>query len=107
GERVSGIKAELASLAELPVQITDRRNKILTEVGHAETARKAAADKLAEATNSLREADRAVREAQGGLSSARETKARVEARLEAARERRADYARLIREIFECQPQEVF
>lgn len=105
-ERLNGIRVELASLAELPDKIADRRNKILNEIGQAETARKAAADKLASATNALREADRAVREAQSGLSSARETRARVEARLEAARERRAEHARLIRENFECQPDEV-
>ena len=31
-ERLSGIKAELASLAGLPAKIADRRNKILNEV---------------------------------------------------------------------------
>ncbi len=105
-DRLSGIKAELVSLADLPGKIADRRAKILNEIGQAEGARKAAADKLAEATNALREADKAVREAQTGLSAARETRARVEARLEAARERRGEYARLIRENFECQPEEV-
>ncbi len=105
-ERLSGIKEELASISDLPAKIADRRNKILNEVSQAETARQAAADKLAEATNALREADRALREAQSGLSTARETRARVEARLEAARERRAEYAHLIRENFECQPEDV-
>ncbi len=52
-ERLSGIKSELASLADLPAKIADRRAKILNEIGQAETVRKAAADKLAEATNSL------------------------------------------------------
>ena len=78
----------------------------MNEISQAESARKAAADKLAEATNALREADKALREAQTGLSAARETRARVEARLEAARERRAEYAHLIRENFECQPEDV-
>ena len=105
-ERLSGIKAELASASELPAKIADRRNKILNEIGQAEAARKAAADQLASATNALREADKALREAQSGLSTARETRARVEVRLEAARERRAEYAHLIRENFECQPEEV-
>jgi chromosome segregation protein len=105
-ERLSGIRAELETLKDLPAKIADRRNKILNEIGQAETARKIAADKLAEATNTLREADKAVREAQAGLSTARETRARVEARLEGARERRGEHARLIRENFECQPDEV-
>jgi chromosome segregation protein len=105
-ERLSGIKEELASISDLPAKIADRRNKILNEISQAEAARQAAADKLAGATNALREADKALREAQSGLSTARETRARVEARLEAARERRAEYAHLIRENFECQPEEV-
>jgi chromosome segregation protein len=105
-ERLSGIKAELASLADLPAKIAERRNKILNEISQAEAARKAAADQLASATNALREADKTLREAQSGLSAARETRARVEARLEAARERRAEQARLIRENFECQPEDV-
>ena len=46
-ERLSGIKAELASASDLPAKIADRRNKILNEISQAEAARKAAADKLA------------------------------------------------------------
>ncbi len=105
-ERLGAIKEELASIADLPDRIADRRNKILNEIGEAETQRKAAADKLAEATNSLRDADRALRDAQAGLSSAREARARIEARLESARERRGEYAQAIRDAFECQPGEV-
>jgi chromosome segregation protein len=105
-ERLSGINNELASLRELPAKIAERRGKILNEIGQAEAVRKAAADKLAEATNMLREADKALREAQSGLSTARETRARIEARLEAGRERRAEYAAMIRDNFECQPADV-
>jgi chromosome segregation protein len=105
-ERLGGIRSELSSLADLPAKIANRRNKLLNEISQAEGVRKAAADKLAEATNSLREADRALREAQSGLSSSRETRARIEARLEAARERRAEYATMIRDNFECQPENV-
>jgi chromosome segregation protein len=105
-ERVAAIKADLAAAAELPAKIADRRGKILNEISSAETARKAAADQLASATNALRDADRALREAQTGLSSAREGRARIEAKLESARERRGDQARLIRETFECQPEDV-
>ena len=105
-ERLSGIKTELSSLAELPAKIAGRRSKILNEIGQAEAVRKAAADKLAEATTMLREADRTLREAQSGLSTARETRARIEAKLEASRERRAEYAAMIRDNFECQPGDV-
>ncbi len=105
-ERLGAIRSELADLASLPQKVAERRNKLLNEIGHAEAARKAAADQLAAATETLREADRALREAQANLASAREAKARIEARLEAARERRGDHARLIRETFECHPGEV-
>lgn len=105
-ERLNGIRAELAEIEDLPQKVAEHRGKLLTEIGNAEAARKAAADQLAVATESLREADRVLREVQASLASARETKARVEARLEGARERRADHARLIRETFECQPEEV-
>ena len=105
-ERLGGIKAELDEISGLPAKIAERRAKILNEIGQAEAARKAAADKLAEAANSLREADKALREAQSGLVSAREARARIEARLEAARERRTEYAAMIRDNFECQPGEL-
>ncbi len=105
-ERTEAIRRELVDLAALPAKIADRRNKILSEIGTAETARKAAADQLAASMNALREADKAVREAQLGLAAGREMKARAEAKLEAARERRGDQSRLIRETFECHPGEV-
>ncbi len=47
-ERLGGIKSELLSLADLPAKIAERRAKILNQIGQAEEARKAAADKLAE-----------------------------------------------------------
>jgi chromosome segregation protein len=46
-----------------------------------------------------------MRGAQSALSEAREARARIEAQLEAARERRADQARLISEQLECAPEE--
>ena len=70
----NGFPASRKSLppsATCPSKIADRRNKILNEISQAEAARQAAADKLAGATNALREADKALREAQSGLSTAR------------------------------------
>jgi chromosome segregation protein len=103
--RVKEVRAELSELADLPATVADRRQKLLNEIGKAETERKAAADQLAAAENMLRDCDRALRDAQGSLGTARENKARIEERLEAARERRGDQARAIREHLECSPEE--
>ncbi|MDX2263670.1 MAG: chromosome segregation protein SMC [Hyphomicrobiales bacterium] len=99
--RVAEVRGELTALAELPAQVAERRNRLLTEIGKAEGERRAAADKLAAADTMLRESDRALRDIQANLGAARETRARVEARLEAAREKRADLVRLTREQLEC------
>ncbi len=103
--RVGEVRTELAALADLPAQVAERRNRLLTEISKAEGERRAAADKLAAAEMALRDSDRTLREIQGSLGAARETRARVEARLEAAREKRADQVRLTREHLECSPED--
>ncbi len=99
--RLAEARTELARLAGLPAAVAERRQKLLNEVTRAEAERKAAADALASAETAMRDSDRALRDIQAKLGGARETKARVEARLEAARERRADQVRLTREHLEC------
>jgi len=105
-ERLAEVRRELADLAELPAKIEERRQKILNELSQAEVARGEAANRLAEAENAVRDHERALREAQEALATAREERARIEARLEAARERRRDHARHIRETFECSAEDV-
>ena len=53
----------------------------------------------------LKAQDKALRAVQEKLAEAREGKARGEARLEAARERRSEMAHTIREQLECAPEE--
>jgi chromosome segregation protein len=103
--RFTELRAELDGLADLPARVMERRQKLLNEIGQAETARKAAADALAAAENTQREQERAVRQAQAGLGEAREQKARIEARLEAARERRGVHVKQIADALECAPEE--
>jgi chromosome segregation protein len=105
-QRLGEVRAEIETLRELPVKIEARRQKILNEISDADRRRKEAAIKLAEAEHAVRDQERAIREAQSQLSQAREQRARIEARLEAAREKRRDQARAIRELFECSAEDV-
>ena len=77
----------------------------MNTIAEAERDRSKAADDLAEAETALLEQDKALRAVQERLSSAREGKARSEARLEGARERRSGLSRLIREQVDCAPEE--
>ncbi|WP_088348049.1 MULTISPECIES: chromosome segregation protein SMC [Rhodomicrobium] len=104
-ERLGEIRREMAELGELPVKIEERRQRILNELSQAEEQRRLAATTLAESEHAVREQERALREAQSALGKAREERARIEARLEAAREKRQDQARMIREMFECSAEE--
>jgi chromosome segregation protein len=104
GTRKSETTTDLETLAKLPAEIEERRAKLMDAIAEAESERSKAADELAEAETALREHEKAVRAVQESLSSAREDKARSEARLEAARERRTSLSRLIREQIDCAPE---
>jgi chromosome segregation protein len=105
GARKAETTADLDALAKLPAEIEERRGKLMNTIAEAERDRSKAADDLAEAETALREQDKALRAVQERLSSAREGKARSEARLEGARERRSGLSRLIREQVDCAPEE--
>ena len=77
---------------------------LLSELSRADAERQTAADALAAAEGGIRAATQALRTAQGEVSQARETNARIETRLESARQRRQDEARRIRETFEVAPE---
>ncbi len=77
----------------------------MSALADAEPERKEAADKLATADAALRAAVQALRAAQDEVSSARESKARTEARLEGARNRRQEEARRIRETLDVAPEQ--
>jgi chromosome segregation protein len=79
---------------------------LISEVEAAETARRAAADQLAQAENALAEADRDARSALEAMSAAREEAARAEERFEGAKRRLADVAHEIRDMLEVEPNAV-
>ncbi len=96
--------ADLAALANLPVEIEQRRTKLLDAIAAAERERSKAADDLAIAETTLKQREKSLRDVQEKLSAAREGRARAEARLESARERRSEAARAIRDQLDCAPE---
>jgi len=96
--------ADLATLADFPAEIEQRRAKLFDGIAAAERLRTRAADELAVAETALKDREKALRDVQERLAEVRETRARNEARLEAARERRSDTARAIREQLDCAPE---
>ncbi|NBN78935.1 chromosome segregation protein SMC [Microvirga tunisiensis] len=78
---------ERQELIEAPEDIEMRRREVLTALGKAEEARRAADDELVRAESAQSEVDRQAREALEQLARAREAGIRAEERLEAARQR--------------------
>ena len=103
-ERAGATSAELDGMTDLPGKLNARREILLNTVGSAEAERSQAADELAAGETTLNEARRALKGAQSSVTSGRETRARVEAHLENARQRRQDEARRIRENLGVVPE---
>ena len=103
-QRAAETKAEIEKIAGIPAMVAQQRQKLMTELAKAEAARREAADKLAAADNAHRQASQDLRAAQGAVSDEREARARTEAMLENARERRSEEARKIREQLACAPE---
>ncbi len=103
-ERLTETDAELADLAELPAQLEEQRTALHEQMQAADAARAAAADALAAADTAHRESQQALRAAQSAVVGEREARARIEAKLEAIRQKRSDEARKIRETFDCAPE---
>ena len=98
--RETEIRAEWASLEEVPATLDKKRAVLAREIEGAEANRKAAADALAQGETALAEADRAAKEADEALAGAREAKAREEATLEGLKQRLADLEDSIEEALE-------
>ena len=103
--RLVETETELQSLADVPAMLEEKRGKLMSALSEAEQGRKVAADALAEADTALRAGVQALRAAQEAVSAAREGRARTEARLEAARTRRQDVSRQIRETLGVAPED--
>ncbi len=102
-ERQSETMGELEELALLPAKIEEKRQILMSEMSQAEQERQAAADKLAAAETSHKDIVQAMRTAQGLVTTEREKRARLEVRLESARERRTEHIQRIRELLGCAP----
>ncbi|HRK19044.1 MAG TPA: chromosome segregation protein SMC [Hyphomicrobiaceae bacterium] len=103
-DRLQVAEDEFEAMANLPELIEEQRQKLLDALTDADRERQQAADALQTADNRLREIQQQLRAAQGAVSTAREEKARTEARLEGARTRRADETRKIRETLDVAPE---
>mgnify|MGYP001164666635 CR=1 FL=1 len=104
-DRMAAAKDELAAMVELPALIEEQRQKLLDALSASEQQRQSAADSLASADTRLKECQAMLRAAQNMVGSGRESKARAEARLEAARERRSGEMRKIRENLDIVPDQ--
>ena len=102
-ERQSETLSELEELAQLPEKIDVKRQTLMDELSRAEAERKVAADNLAKADTAHREIVQALRTAQELVTAEREKRARLEVRLESARERRTEQIQRIRETLNCAP----
>jgi len=98
-------ETELAALDDLPATLDEHRHQLVEQLAVAERQRQEAADHYSGAETALRRAQQALRAAQGVVAEGRETRARTEARLEAARARRTEEGRRIRETLEVAPEE--
>jgi chromosome segregation protein len=104
--RVTETTIERASLEDAPALFAEKRRALISEIEGAETERRAAADRLAEAENALAVADSDARAALEAMGSAREDAARAEERFEGGKRRLTDVAHEIQEMLEVQPEAV-
>ena len=104
--RAQETREAIAELAGQPQILADKRRTLMNLLQEAETERKAAADALAEGENAVRAADQILREAQELAATSREDHARLEARLEASKQRHEDSERRIAETLQCAPSEI-
>ena len=101
--RLAELQIERADFDHAPAVFAARRRALLGETSTAETARNAAADRLAEAETRQAAAERQGRDALIALSQAREDHARSEEKLDALRTRRAQIVAEIEEALDVAP----
>ncbi len=104
GARLDQTQREICESAVDPEAIAERRNRLMDALAVAETKRQGAADALATTETALREASQALRAAQAAVMGEREARARLETRLENAREKRSEEARKIRQNIGIAPE---
>jgi chromosome segregation protein len=103
-ERRAATETERETLADAPDQFQMQRRSLLSQMGDAETALRAASDERAAAETALAQADRSAREALDAMGAARESRAGAGERLEAARRQREHLLRTISTELEIEPE---
>ncbi len=98
-------RTELGKIEDAPSEAESKRAALAIKIEAAQTERSAAADILAKTENELAEADKHANQSLQALSTARETAARAEERLEACNQRRSDIEERIVDELKCQPHE--
>jgi len=102
----NAVEASLIEARTAPEALEDRKLKLLDEYGAAEARRDRAGEALANGDNLRIQADREHRASEQRASEARELRASLSARLEAARERLAEMAQTIRDTIRIEPDEL-
>ena len=104
--RIVEVKTERAELENAPEVFAEKRSALISEIEHAESDRRMAADALANAETAMAETDRVARATLDALSASREACARSEERMEGTRRRLEDIEREIRDMLEVEPHGV-
>jgi chromosome segregation protein len=104
--RIVEVTTERAELENAPEVFAEKRSALISEIEHAESDRRMAADALATAETAMAETDRVARATLDALSASREACARSEERMEGTRRRLEDIEREIRDMLEVEPQGV-
>jgi chromosome segregation protein len=102
-QRIAEAQRDRTELENAPQVFAEKRAALITEVEKAESERRACADRLQEAENTLAAADRDARAALEAASAAREALGRAEERFEGAKRRLGDIGREIHDMLEIEP----
>ncbi|MEG1453247.1 MAG: chromosome segregation protein SMC, partial [Brevundimonas sp.] len=98
--------AQLKKAEEAPQGFADQRNTLMDTLVEAENRKKAATDTLQQVEFDAAEADRAARATESLAGQARENRAALQARAEAADEKLGDADRNLRETAQMTPEEL-
>jgi len=105
GQRGADIRAALVALEGKPDELAAKRQALLSEIDAMEGRRRDAADALARGEEKASDSARALKAAEQALSGVREERARLETRLDHARQEEAESVAQIAERLECAPDE--
>ncbi len=103
GQRTEEATSERTELSNAPEKFAGHRQALIGEIETATAARRAAADRLADAETELAAADKATRVALEAVGEARTEAARAEERRDSAKRRLADIEHEIRDLLDVEP----